>query len=113
MYKCACTIMYIALFPSVMYTCSKEVDVGEEGDMWWMGRGDFSAPRGHTDQSGSTETDQSDADSMKVVEGEDGEVRSKVIPNWSPPEERVGQFTNYSISSSVVPRNKGEEGGRG
>ena len=52
------------------------------------------------------ETDQSEASSTKAG-GE--EVGSRDIPNWSPPEERVAAFTDYSISSSVVPRNKGEE----
>ena len=52
------------------------------------------------------ETDQSEASSTKAG-GE--EVGSRVIPNWSPPDERVAAFTDYSISSSVVPRNKGEE----
>ena len=52
------------------------------------------------------ETDQSEASSTKAG---GGGVGSRVIPNWSPPEERVAAFTDYSISSSVVPRNKGEE----
>ena len=55
------------------------------------------------------ETDQSEASSTKAV---GGEVGSNVkMSNWSPPEERVATFTNYSVSSSVVPRNKGEEKG--
>ena len=49
------------------------------------------------------ETDQSKASSTKAG---GGEVGSRVIPNWSPPE---ATFTDYSISSSVVPRNKGGE----
>ena len=47
------------------------------------------------------ETDQSDVGSVERG------LRSGVIPNWSPPEEREAKFTDYSISSSVVPRNKG------
>ena len=80
--------------------------------MWWKERGDFTAPdretdhtlSTHIDQSESTETDQSEQDSTQAME--DGEERSEVDPEWSSP--RVAQFTEYSISSSVVPRNKGE-----
>ena len=56
----------------------------------------------------NTETDQSDASSMIAEEGEDDNVPSKTIPNWCPPEGKEAKFTDYSISSSVVPRNKGE-----
>ena len=53
----------------------------------------------------SAETDQSESSSTKAV---GGEAESKVMPDWTCPDERVATFTDYSISSSVVPRNKGE-----
>ena len=61
-----------------------------------------------TDQSDASKTDQSDASSTRAVNDEKGDdkLRSKVMPNWDA-SERVGTFTDYSISSSVVPRNKG------
>ena len=61
-----------------------------------------------TDQSDASKTDQSDASSTRAVDDEKGDdkMRSKVMPNWDA-SERVGTFTDYSISSSVVPRNKG------
>ena len=57
----------------------------------------------------TVEPDQSESeDSMRLEGAQNGRVLpQEAIPNWSPAAERVAEFTDYSISSSVVPRNRG------
>ena len=59
------------------------------------------------DDSGSVESDQSGSSRAEGVDEECME-RSEVGDSWLSRDTRVAQFTEYSISSSVVPRNKGE-----
>ena len=97
--------------------------------MWWMERGDFAPPPHSNNQSESADTAQSDCTGENIFEfsiiflifcvccaetdqSEDsssravgGDLGSEVMPNWN--HEKVATFTDYTISSSVVPRNKG------
>ena len=66
------------------------------GSPWWVGRGDFSQPGlGGTPGVGSGEEELSDVSSGRAG-GSGGRGRR-----------RVAQFTEYSITSSVVPRSEG------
>ena len=66
---------------------------------WWMSKGDFQPPEGYGLIHDVNQSD-SEVGSSECCEKEG----ATAMPEF---EKRSAQFTNYSISSSMVPRNDG------
>ena len=74
---------------------------------WWRSRGDFQLPGDHhmEDDSGS---DRSDSVEESGSRSDPSEEEQGAVPEFEDAERKTARFTEYSISSSVVPRNDGE-----
>ena len=74
---------------------------GGEAMPWWQSRGDFHLSADHTGDSNSSQSDSAqETDSQSDASKDEGEFEDA--------ERKTARFTEYSISSSVVPRNDGE-----
>ncbi len=93
----------LARHDCIVLLCS---DVPDDGP-WWKGRGDFepSRPKAGVDGESSGEGEESGG------EGEESSTQGSMdcVPDDDRMEKRVAQFTQYSMTSSVVPRSEGEK----
>ena len=69
-------------------------------DPWWTERGEFLQPQHSNSLPATTSLCVDSEDEAEEEEEKEGSL-------FSGCERRTAQFTEYSISSSVVPRNKG------
>ena len=73
---------------------------------WWQARGDFHLPAEH---EGDSDSSQSDSAQMSDSQSDASEDEGGAMPEFEDAERKTARFTEYSISSSVVPRNDGED----